>query len=78
VETVVALLKDLEASKELRSRFCTRLLPVTDVCFASMEQIEAMAARLIPAAFPSGQSPGPLGCQPAGDVSLLVRHVPRM
>jgi hypothetical protein len=41
--------------QQLRSRFVGRLLPVSAVCFASLEEMKVLAAKVLPQHFPKGK-----------------------
>jgi hypothetical protein len=43
----------------LRCRFVNRVLPVTHTCFAGLEEMKAMAPKLVAPAFPEGREQVP-------------------
>ncbi len=45
----MSICKEAETSKQLCSRYVSRVLPVTHACFADIEAIKKMAAELVAA-----------------------------
>lgn len=53
-DIVLAACEAVAAGGEARTRFCARLCPVEATCYASLEKIEELAARVVADHFPAG------------------------
>eukprot|EP01026_Neomeris_dumetosa_P026215 TRINITY_DN21423_c0_g1_i5.p1 TRINITY_DN21423_c0_g1~~TRINITY_DN21423_c0_g1_i5.p1 ORF type:complete len:321 (-),score=60.70 TRINITY_DN21423_c0_g1_i5:379-1341(-) len=47
VELCYELLKDMQEKGESQSRFCLKMVPITETCFASMEEITKLAKKVV-------------------------------
>lgn len=57
VEVVEAIMRDLKSSMVPRTRYTLRMLPITNTCFANMDSIKDLSAKLMPESFPT-EGPG--------------------
>ena len=62
-DVVVSIMKEAKATMTLRARNCSRFLPVTHTCFASIESIKEMASKVLAGHFPAGEVEGEKGVQ---------------
>ena len=59
-ELALNLLNKVQASRERKSRFCMRFMPVETTCFASKEELAKTSAPLIKKHFPTGEGVKPV------------------
>ena len=62
-EVVVSVMKEAKATMTLRARNCSRFLPVSHTCFASVEAIKEMAPKVLEGHFPAEEVEGQKGVQ---------------
>lgn len=62
-DVVVSIMNEAKATMVLRARNCSRFLPVTHSCFASVEAIKEMGAKVLQGHFPGGDVEGEKGIQ---------------
>jgi tRNA acetyltransferase TAN1 len=63
-EVVISVMKEAKATMTLRARNCSRFLPVTHTCFASVEAIKEISPKVLEGHFPAEVvEGGPKGVQ---------------
>ncbi|KAL6751892.1 hypothetical protein V8C86DRAFT_2767947 [Haematococcus lacustris] len=55
IEVAISLCEEAAARKVLRARHANRLLPITHISFAGLDEIKVMAPKMLAPAFPSGE-----------------------